>query len=164
MSPGATPILIICITVSMAIVPAQGRIRGRLEEGGRGGRGEDDSILTQYRALTVRSWSRKNVLGKWLAGRLGEVLFIDFLFDQRPGWGGPGRIPSRYKDTGPCPESLPMYGHTFVPVAACFFPQYHAQPLPVGYCSTIYFFGLPDHARRSTMHKTPSVAGNRRDG
>ena len=29
-------------------------------------------------------------------------------------------IPSRSKDIGPCPEPLPMYGHNFVPVAACF--------------------------------------------
>ena len=55
------------------------------------------------------------------------------LIRDRPEWGGPGRIPSRYKDTGPCPEPLPMYGHRFVPVAACFIPQYHAQ-LTVDYC------------------------------
>ena len=51
----------------------------------------------------------------------------------RPGWGGPGRISSRCKETGPCPEPLPIYGHSFVPVAACFIPQYHAQLLPVDY-------------------------------
>ena len=42
---------------------------------------------------------------------------------ERPGRGGPGRIPSRSKDTGPCPEPLPMYGHSSVPEAACFLPQ-----------------------------------------
>ena len=54
-------------------------------------------------------------------------------------WGGPqkergavGRtlaVPSRSKDTGPYPEPLPMYGHSFVPVAAC--PSSTPNPLPV---------------------------------
>ena len=41
----------------------------------------------------------------------------------------PGRIPSRHEDTGPCPESLPMRGHSCVPAAACFWLQFYAQPI-----------------------------------
>ena len=51
-------------------------------------------------------------------------------FDQRTA--GVARTladPSRSKDTGPCPEPLPIYGHSFVPVAACFWPQFYAQPI-----------------------------------
>ena len=77
----------------------------------------------------------------------------------RPGWGGPGRISSRYKDTGTCPEPLPMYGLSFVPVAACFFPQYHAQlnyHCYVDYCRTIRAI---QYRQNTVKSRQPSVPG-----
>ena len=36
---------------------------------------------------------------------------------------GPGT-----RTLGPVLEPLPMHGHSFVPAAACFWPQFYAQP------------------------------------
>ena len=59
--------------------------------------------------------------GEWFCQRDGAAL---------------GRIPSRHEDTGPCPESLPMRGHNFVPAAACFWLQFYAQPIVTGQTDT----------------------------
>ena len=76
---------------------------------------------------------------KWTSKRkflsLGTRKNLD-VSNNRRGWtlGGPGRIPSRHKDAGPCPEPLPTHGHSFVPVAACFWLTLYAPKIADSCC------------------------------
>ena len=85
-------------------------------------------------------------------------------------WGGPqkergavGRtlaVPSRSKDTGPYPEPLPMYGHSFVPVAACVYPRSNAQPIAcrLFYCHLPSDSGIRLSWGSSRGHHRPAPA------
>ena len=66
--------------------------------------------------------------------------------------GGPGRIPSRHKDAGPCPEPLPTHGHSFVPVAACFWLQLYAPKIACPRLLTVHYHC---HCERSRLALTP---------
>ena len=87
----------------------------------------------------------KKVDLQWKFGATRKNLDVS---NNRRGWtlGGPGRIPSRYKDAGPCPEPLPTHGHSFVPVAACFWLQFYAPKIACPLLLTCWQVG---HAKSS---------------